>query len=87
MQNKFSTEEKRLTNLHEYAKRCKRVYQDIKDIAYTIAAAEQYKRASTTILNIIPAKKVATTSTTTTRTTSQATSQNCSRQLTASERD
>ena len=83
MQNKLSTGEKRPTDLHEYAERCQRVYQDIKNIARATAAAEQYKRtATTTTSNTIPAKKVATTSTTT-RTTSS--TNPASRQLTTSE--
>ena len=87
MRRQLASGDKRPTDLHEYAERCQRVYQDIKDIARATAAAERYKEKcfATTLgpATNPAAKKVATTSTTTTRTTSS--NNSVSRQLTTSE--
>ena len=87
MKQQLASGDKRLTDLHEYAERCQRVYQDIKDIARATAAAKQYKEKRGTTTSgpaTLPTKKVATTSTTTTRTTSS--NNPVSRQLTTSKR-
>ena len=71
MQHQLSTEDKRLTNLLEYAECCQCVYQNLKDIARVKAASKQYmeKRAALTgSSTATPAKKI-NTSTTTTQTT------------------
>ena len=86
MRRQLSIGDKRPTNLFKYAKRCQRVYQDLKNIARAKAASDQYteKRAAAaaTSSHTSPTKKVATTNTTTTQTMSFL---DC--QLTFSERD
>lgn len=86
MLRQLNTGDKRPTDLLEYAERCQRVYQGLKDVARAKAASERYmeKRAAARATTTTPAKKV-TTSTTTTRTPSSTVPGR--RVLTASERE